>query len=97
MLPVIILEKLMEICPEAKIIVHGRARHPQSQDSVERANQDIKTMLSIWLHDNTTNNWVFGLNFVHLAKNTKYHSGIGNDPCTVMCGQHCMLGIPPFL
>jgi transposase InsO family protein len=28
-------------------IVHGRARHPQSQGSVERYNQDIKQLIGI--------------------------------------------------
>jgi transposase InsO family protein len=28
-------------------IVHGRARHPQSQGSVERCNQDIKQLIGI--------------------------------------------------
>jgi hypothetical protein len=43
-----IVEKLMEIWLEAKII-HGQACHPQSQDS------SVKTMLSMWLHDHKTN------------------------------------------
>jgi hypothetical protein len=79
-------EKLMEIWQEAKII-YGQACHPQSQGSAGRANKDIKTMLSMWLHDQNTNNWVLGLNSVQLAKNTRHHSGIGNDPNTVLYGQ----------
>jgi transposase InsO family protein len=82
-----IVEKLMEIWPEAKII-HGRACHPQSQGSVKRENQDIKTMLSMWFHDHNTNNWVLGLNFAQLAKNTRHHSEIVNEPYTVIYGQH---------
>ncbi|KAF2878671.1 hypothetical protein ILUMI_27508 [Ignelater luminosus] len=30
-------------------IVHGRLRHPQSQGSVERCNQDIENMLRAWI------------------------------------------------
>jgi hypothetical protein len=50
-------------------------------------------MLSTWLHDHNTNKWVLDLNFVQLAMNTRHHSGIGNDPYTVMYGQQCRLGI----
>jgi len=35
-------------------IVHGRPRHPQSQGSVERANQDVEIMLGQWMTDNKT-------------------------------------------
>jgi hypothetical protein len=87
-----IITKLMEIWPEAKI-VHGRPRHPQSQGSVECTNQEIESMLSMWLHDNRTNYWLLGLNFVQLAKNTQHHSGIGDAPYTVMYGQQCRSGI----
>jgi len=33
-------------------IVHGKPRHSQSQDSVERANQDIQNILTIWMQTN---------------------------------------------
>ena len=36
-----VIEELKLLWPEM-IIVHGRARHPQSQGSVERANDDVK-------------------------------------------------------
>jgi hypothetical protein len=87
-----IVQKLMEIWPEAKII-HGRAHHPQSQGSVKRANQDIKMMLPSWLHDHNTNNWVLSLNFVQLARNTRHYSEIGNNPYSVMHRKQCRLGI----
>lgn len=34
-------------------IMHGKPRHSQSQDSVERANQDIKNMLITWMQTNS--------------------------------------------
>jgi hypothetical protein len=86
-----IVSELIEIWPEAEII-HGWACYPQPQGFVERENQDIKTMISTWMQDHDTNNWVLGLNFVQLAKNTRHHSGIGNDPYTVMYGQNFRLG-----
>ena len=42
-------------------IVHGKRRHRQSQESVERANRDIKDMLMTWLQSNSTANWGDGL------------------------------------
>jgi hypothetical protein len=41
--------------PEVKI-VHGKARHSQSQGSVERANQDIESMIATWMETNNTKN-----------------------------------------
>lgn len=38
--------------PELKI-VHGKPRHSQSQGSVERANQDIESMLTTWMQELT--------------------------------------------
>jgi transposase InsO family protein len=71
------------------VIVHGRPRHPQSQGSVERANQDIETMLGNWMSDHQTKNWVLGLNFVQIAKNTRLHTGVGVAPYTLQYGQTC--------
>ena len=45
-------------------LVHGRARHPQSQGSVERSNADIKKMLSGWMREKRSTNWSKGLKFV---------------------------------
>ena len=35
-------------------IVHGKPRHSQSQESVERVNRDIKEMPTTWLQSNST-------------------------------------------
>jgi hypothetical protein len=43
------------------VIVHGRPRHPQSQGSVERANQDVEAMIGHWMKDNNSKNWVLAL------------------------------------
>ncbi len=55
--------------------VHGRARHPQSQGSVERSNSDIKKMLAGWMRDNKTTKWATGLKFLQLRKNHSMHTG----------------------
>jgi len=74
-----VITQLEVLWPGLKLL-QGRPRHPQSQGSVERANQDIEPMIGQWLHDNNTRNWPLGLNFVQLAKNTIIHSGIGSAP-----------------
>jgi hypothetical protein len=54
--------------------VHGRARHPQSQGSTERANGDIKKMIASWMRDNKSLKWSIGCKFVQLQKNHCHHS-----------------------
>ncbi|XP_064098547.1 KRAB-A domain-containing protein 2-like [Macrobrachium nipponense] len=51
-----VIEELKVMWPSL-IMVHGKLRHPQSQGSVERANADIKDMLTAWLADNETTDW----------------------------------------
>ena len=63
-----IVSALKVMCPEMSM-VHGRARHPQSQGSVERANSDIKKMLASWMRDNRSTKWSIGCKFLQLKKN----------------------------
>lgn len=63
-----LIEALVKIWPACNT-VHGKARHPQSQGSVERANQDIENKIASWLTDNNTTEWVKGLPFVQYSKN----------------------------
>lgn len=51
-----IINEIKELWPEC-IIVHGRPRHPQSQGSIERSNQDVENMLRAWMKDNKTKKW----------------------------------------
>lgn len=39
------------------LFVHGRARHPLSQGSVERANVDTKLLLAAWMPENKSKKW----------------------------------------
>ena len=70
-----VLNEIMQLWPDLKM-VHGKARHPQSQGSVERLNCDVKDMLISWLNDNNTADWATGLKFVQFSKNRSFHSGI---------------------
>ena len=54
-----IIEELVRLWPEC-VILHGRHRHPQSQGSIERSNQDIELMLQEWMSDNNSKRWTVG-------------------------------------
>ena len=87
-----IIEELKIIWPDLKII-HGKPRHPQSQGSVERANRDIKDMLSAWLGDNNTRDWTVGIKFVQFHKNSAFHAGIQRSPYEAMFGTEVRNGL----
>ena len=87
-----IIEELKIIWPDLKII-HGKPRHPQSQGSVERANGDIKDMLSAWLGDNNTRDWTVGIKFVQFHKNSAFHAGIQRSPYEAMFGTEVRNGL----
>lgn len=57
-----IIHKMVAKWPSCKII--NCPRHPQSQESVERSNQDVENMLKAWLKDNNSTNWSLGCYFV---------------------------------
>ena len=54
-----IIRELKSLWPEC-VIVHGRPRHPQSQGSVERSNQDVEKMVAHWCRDNDSTKWSIG-------------------------------------
>ena len=74
-------------------IVHGKARHSQSQGSVERVNRNIEDMLMTWLQSNSTTHWDDGLRFIQVMKNRAYHKGIKCLPYEAMFGQPMKVGL----
>jgi hypothetical protein len=58
-----VVEELKLLWPDLKL-VHGRARHPQSQGSVERSNGVVKNMLGTWIRENKSMQWSIGIKFV---------------------------------
>lgn len=74
-------------------IVHGRPRHPQSQGSVERANQDVENMLRAWMIDNKSTSWSIGCHFVQCQKNNLLHRVIGRSPVKAVFGTDPKLGL----
>ncbi|XP_070175356.1 uncharacterized protein [Littorina saxatilis] len=84
---------MVEIWP-GLTIVHGSPRHPQSQESVERSNADVKQMLTTWAIDNDTTKWAEGLRFVQLQKNSSPHRNLNNrTPLEVFCGRKKTSGL----
>ena len=77
----------------ALVMVHGKARHPQSQGSVERTNGDIKDTLVAWLADTDMHDWVTGIKFVQFQKNSAYHSGIKRSPYSVLLGEEARVAL----
>ncbi|KAL4136182.1 hypothetical protein QTP88_007746 [Uroleucon formosanum] len=61
-----VIDELKQLWPEC-VIIHGRPRHPQSQGSIERANQDVEHMLRAWMQDN-------------VSQRCPYNTLFGNDP-----------------
>ena len=87
-----VIHALLQLWPDCQMI-NGKARHSQSQGSVERCNRDIENMLACWQKDNSSNNWSYGLQFVMYAKNARYHSGISRYPFKAQLGHEAKLGV----
>jgi hypothetical protein len=87
-----LLSALKCMWPEMHV-VHGRAPHPQSQGSVERANADIKKMLATWMRENRSTKWSLGSKFVQLKKNHTYHKGNKKTPYETTFGITISLGL----
>ncbi|XP_060848321.1 KRAB-A domain-containing protein 2-like [Rhopalosiphum padi] len=87
-----IIKKLKDLWPQCTI-VHGRPRHPQSQGSVERSNQDIENMIRAWMKDNQSKKWSVGLQFVQFQKNSSFHQIIGRSPYKALFGCDPKIGL----
>lgn len=81
-----VVRHIMSIFPSTKLI-NGRPRHPQTQGSVERANQDVENMLRSWLKDNNTTKWSIGCFVVQSRKNDSHHRTIGRTPFRALFGR----------
>lgn len=87
-----VIKELVLLWPQCKI-VHGRPRHPQSQGSVERSNQDVEQMLRIWMEENKSTRWSVGCYFVQWQKNTSLHRIIGRSPYKSLYGADPKVGL----
>jgi len=87
-----VIDELKQLWSEC-VIIHGRPRHPQSQGSIERANQDVEHMLRAWMQDNVSQRWSIGLQFVQWQKNCSYHRTIGRSPYNALFGNDPKVGL----
>jgi hypothetical protein len=70
------------------VIVRGRPRHPQTQGSVERANQDVERMLGNWMKHNRSTAWSVGIYQIASEKNKRVNDTIGKSPYELLLGQN---------
>jgi transposase InsO family protein len=70
-------------------IIHGRAKHPQSQGLVEQGNLVAKRKLEFWQARTKISSWVRALPFIALAMNKQCHSSLPNrmSPYEVFFGR----------
>lgn len=87
-----IVEELKILWPQL-LIVHGRPRHPQSQGSVERSNQDVENILRSWMTDNKSTRWSVGCYFTQWQKNNLLHRVIGRTPYKAVFGHDPKFGL----
>jgi hypothetical protein len=69
-----LVSNLNSIWPGIKL-VHGRARYPASQGSVERSNADVQDLLGTWMRINKSTSWSTALPYIMYQKNRKHHRG----------------------
>lgn len=67
-------------------LIHGKARHSQSQGSIERANRDVQNILTILMRRRNSTKWSDLLPEVQLMKNSRFHSGIKSSPYKALFG-----------
>ena len=90
-----VIIRLKMLWPEC-VIVRGRPRHPQSQGSVERANQDVEKMLGAWMKHNRTTAWSVGIHKVCHDKNKRNNGTTGFSPYELIYGQTPRVNIESF-
>ena len=90
-----VILRLKKLWPEC-VIVRGRPRHPQSQGSVERANQDVEKMLGHWMTHNRTKAWSVGIHKVCFDKNKRNNGTTGFSPYELIYGQTPRVNIESF-
>lgn len=74
-------------------IIYGKPRHPQSQGSIERPNDDLKDMPAAWPADNNTEGWTTGIKFLQFQKNSAHHQGVKGSPYSAVFGCEAHVGL----
>ena len=90
-----VIRNLTQLWPGMKM-VHGKARKPSTQGSVERANGDFQNLLGTWMRQTKSTKWTLGLPIVEHQKNRKFHSGIKSTPYNALFGHEAYNGLEIF-
>ena len=87
------IEEIGQLWPGCKI-VHGRARHSESNGGVERLNRTVQEALGTWLQQhNKSKRWATGRLFVRWIINTSHHRTVGSTPYKLAFGQRPTAGL----
>jgi len=81
-----IVRRVKALWPDS-LIVRGRPRHPQTQGSVERGNQDVHRLVGHWMKNYNSNRWSIGIYTVAMEKNNRFHRTINASPYELLFGQ----------
>lgn len=87
-----VISEIAEVWPDTKM-VHGRARHSQSQGGIERLNRTCQEKLGKWMTTNKSKKWTVGRLFVRWQINTQLHSTVGSMPYSLAFGMNPRLGL----
>ena len=87
---------IRDLRPKCKII-QGKPRHPQSQGSVERINQEIKLVIGSKMGKSNDDCWVKYIPIVQHSINTSPHSTLqGNSSYRILFGRVPVKGMENF-
>ena len=87
-----VISEIKDFCP-VWVTIHGKARHLQSQGSVQRSNGDMKCISVAWLADNDTHDWITGIKCVQFQKKSANHSGMKRCPDSALFGEEVRVGL----
>jgi hypothetical protein len=87
-----IIDEIASVWPDCRI-VHGRARHSESQGGIERLNRTTQNKLAAWMQENQSKNWSVGRLFVRWQINTLHSQAIGTSPYRLLTGQDPRVGL----
>lgn len=87
-----VIEEIASVWPDVKL-VHGRARHSESQGGIERLNRTCQEKLGKWMAQNQSKKWTVGRLFVRWQINTQLHQTVGTKPYNLVFGMEPRLGL----
>ena len=87
-----IVQSIRVLWPRS-VIVHGKARHSESQGGIERLNRTVQEKLGSWMVDNNSTSWATGCRFVRWQVNTTVTMALNASPYFLLTGQAPTCGL----